>query len=841
MKKFLEIRLGIIQKLIIVAAVFAMTLIWPFQAIDVSHVSEAQWDGMRISGASNEAGFVRQEFSPNFEQLQSISVYVVNDRDSFDTMQAFLRVYDYTGACLSENFFNLEDYEVPGYITIPVDLTISPGTLYFYTIGGVDGDLLVAYCSDADKTAENGAFYYKEVPSGGTSIVTGYKYERPMGLKRILIFDGAIAFAAFALLVLVTLVRNKISEATYRKTEKIMKLVLYVATAAVVLVAFYQIVLIRAFTDSVLNIIVLFLGVLIAGGLLAFWIKECPSAYDLPDLTGIITAERLKRIVRALLWAAAILFCCMYLNGSTDYEKGLYLRDLLTCFGLILVSYSSRKEIFNIPNCVITVLAVIGGKYYISLHSDHIEHINTATRAAYTMWSMALVVMNFLYSLRPQNIKDGTWKRLKDISVPFAGVWLVLWILCMVFSNGKKWPTLFLIVTVLWYVKYTICKDRKQILEDICKGILLAFAGSVIFCLYRRPYQYFMLTRYGGIFHTSTVTAVYLLLPICAALIGAVKLYKSEKLKKSLCGLTWLGIAAAYMIFTASRTGFLAMLAVLAFYFLYPIKGMTQTGKGILKRIGAVLAALVLGFIMTFSAARILPAVSANPFYFGFERGSAFIEADTGLKGDFYHKYITVERTLEMLFGRLFSSDITENAKEETDDQISLGAYLVSGEDTAALAEASESLSLEEQTEVGYTNGRMDIFAKYLAELNWNGHEDMGITEEDGNYIMHAHNSYIQMAHDFGIPTGIWFLLVCGVTFIRASRRAYKYGNKNVYECLPLFVTVAFGVASLAEWVYSPTHPIGFIFLILMAPLLLKEKTGKAKKLHTGEKKYETV
>ena len=152
MKNILLERFGILQKLILTAAFFAMTVIWPLGAFPVTQLSGCWTDGAWFSGPSNETGFVRQEFSHNFEKLNSISVYVVNDPDSVDTMQAALRVYDYTGACLKESVFQLEDYTLPGYVTVPVNLELSPGILYYYTIGGLDGDLFVAYCNDEEKT-----------------------------------------------------------------------------------------------------------------------------------------------------------------------------------------------------------------------------------------------------------------------------------------------------------------------------------------------------------------------------------------------------------------------------------------------------------------------------------------------------------------------------------------------------------------------------------------------------------------------------------------------------------------------------------------------------------------
>lgn len=822
MKNILPVRLGIIQKTILVLAIFMMSVVWPLGAFPVSHISTCEWDGMRISGPSNENEYVRQEFSPNFEQLKSISVYVANDPDSIDTMKAVLRVYDYTGNCLSENYFQLEDYMLPGYVTVPVGLKLTPGTLYFYTIGGVDGDVIVAYCNDEAKTAENGAFFYKEVPSGGTSIVTQYEYERPMGLKRILICDFAIALGAVLLIGLVGWAKSnvfrKCSEdkaiALWRRTENTVRYAIVAVALIGIIIGFAGIVIGKLFTNDYVNIIVLFLGVVIAAAYICYGVLTCKSELE-PQTEGErALCTKGIAIIRALLFAITVIMCCMYQNGYTDYEKGLYLRKIIIFFGLFMISLGKRRWIWNIGNVLWSVVAVVFGRYYISLHSDHIEHINTATNNAWVIWVMGLIVIQIIY-----RVVKGAWRKLKNISIPYFCLTLLFWAGCIIFANGRQWPALVCALMPVWIFFYATSDNREQILENICNGILMAFAGGIIFCLYRRPYQYFMLTRYGGIFFTATVTATYYLLPAAAALVKLIAAIKENDKRKTVLNSCAFGIVAAYMAFTASRTGIIAMAAMVLYAFVIPvIKAKKNIIINQIKGFAVLTVSIIITFIMSFSATRMLPAMSGNPFYFWYEEPNAYFAADTPWNGgtELSETYIDIQMTLKMLFGRLLSvGDLDASARTEP-SEIRMGPLYAS-------TKPSVNLELSEATSQ-YANGRLEIYKAYFEQLNMIGHESSSAVADNGEVLVHAHNSYLQVAFDFGIGLGIIFLIVCLVTFIRSCVSVSKSGQNDKYSYLMPLVVVGFGVASLFEWLYHIANPLGLVFLLMFAPLMMKRK-----------------
>ena len=73
-------------------------------------------------------------------------------------------------------------------------------------------------------------------------------------------------------------------------------------------------------------------------------------------------------------------------------------------------------------------------------------------------------------------------------------------------------------------------------------------------------YQYY---RYPFIFHTVTISAVYLALVVCAAMVKFLDKYRRcPTLAGTYKELIMLGVSAVYLVLTLSRTGYLAIVAM---------------------------------------------------------------------------------------------------------------------------------------------------------------------------------------------------------------------------------------------------------------------------------------
>ena len=117
----------------------------------------------------------------------------------------------------------------------------------------------------------------------------------------------------------------------------------------------------------------------------------------------------------------------------------------------------------------------------------------------------------------------------------------------------------------------------------------------------------------------------------------------------------------------------------------------------------------------------------------------------------------------------------------------------------------------------------MDIYKKYLSLLDWKGHKDVAIPGDDGKMIAHAHNAYIQVAYDFGIGAGIYFLIFCVVFAIRSILYYAKHRGEKA-GIIPVAVIGTFGVCGLVEWVMLPYIPTGFALFFVLVLLMPKIK-----------------
>ena len=421
-------RLGIIRAMIIVLGLFVISVVWPMGKFRTAFSSEGTWDGIRFIGPGTEDSIIRQEFSPNFEHLSALSVYIVNEPDSFDTMETVLRVYSMSGEVLGESRVNFETVQVPGFVNYGLDVDLTPGELYFYTIGGVDGEVFVALCTEEQGNAEAGAFFYNGMHSGGTNVVARFDYIRPWGLKRIVIVDILIALITFVLYVAAGLFFKNRNSETVKRIEKTFAKVISALLALAAIAISIVIVALEPFEHNAMENAVLALSVLGAAAFLICMILTAPSMTE-----AVSSDENIKkfgRIISAAFLATAIIMCCLYQNSGSDYEHGLWMNRMLVFFGLFLYSLGTSRQIFNIPALLWSVASVFIGRYHISTHSDHIEHINTAITEAWLYWALGLIVIGLVY-----RIIDKDYKKLKWINPIIAGPFVAFWIVCCFFAR----------------------------------------------------------------------------------------------------------------------------------------------------------------------------------------------------------------------------------------------------------------------------------------------------------------------------------------------------------------------------------------------------------------------
>ena len=125
------------------------------------------------------------------------------------------------------------------------------------------------------------------------------------------------------------------------------------------------------------------------------------------------------------------------------------------------------------------------------------------------------------------------------------------------------------------------------------------------------------------------------------------------------------------------------------------------------------------------------------------------------------------------------------------------------------------------------SNGRMGLYLAYLKQLNWTGHDEMGVVLESGELAVHAHNIFLQAAYDCGIPAGALLLLTVLSVFAASFVYARKKGSTDPYALLPFLLVTGFGLTGMVEWIFHFSNPYTIVMLFAMAPLLFPEKDAE--------------
>ncbi|MDD6490753.1 MAG: hypothetical protein PUG54_00775, partial [Firmicutes bacterium] len=172
-------------------------------------------------------------------------------------------------------------------------------------------------------------------------------------------------------------------------------------------------------------------------------------------------------------------------------------------------------------------------------------------------------------------------------------------------------------------------------------------------------------------------------------------------------------------------------------------------------------------------------------------------------------------------YERLQSGEVSADCGVSENETIPIQGIKDSSQLVASVDYVPEEADEDKQD---YTNGRLDIFRSYIEQLNMTGHEEMGATLKNGEIATHAHNIYLQVAYDHGIPVGIVFVLVGIITLFMSLKYFHKKKDGAAYAALPSVVTISVAVAGMVEWIFHLSNPCGLVLMLVITPLIFKSE-----------------
>lgn len=821
----------------------AVLALWPLRLIHEEVRSAGGSENMEISEAVNADHVVQQRFIAQYDRLKNIEIYLA-DMTRGDKFNFVLR--DASMQTIMQQVIDTGDMEtLPGYCRVQINSDMEVGRDYYFLLQGVESEFHVAY---ADNTGDHANIYisasaYDGVEDAGRFVIADYTYEVPLRKGKTLVLD--LLFLLFGALVtwLGAVYYGKHPERnTLLTVERAMRFVvnpLIVAAGAVCAVLIGPC---HILTTDIYSILFYELGVVlaVAAGLYAVNHDRTGIASDRTVIR--VMQDRWQDDLQSVMFAGAIWGCCNYMNALYEIHHTVAYRQALIFFALALIVTYKKRELFNWINLIYVVAAAVAGPiYYKNALAALVDEAVLAGKEApdelallalkLTVWAgilAGLVILNTLVSL----IRG----KIRGISVPYGILVGIFFALIILYRNTRGWPIYLVCVFTLCYLRMASGVKKAVLLHNIVNGILIHFVVMVGYCLLHRPYMYFRYYRYPFHFHTVTISAVYLALVVCAALIKFMDAYgRRPSLAGTYKELAVFGLSSIYLLITLSRTGYLSILVMavvvipLAFF-----SGKTlplrEKWRRFLRGVGWMALAVTVAFPIVFTAQRAVPAAAADIRAHEIEDFPT--ELLHGRDMDSYY-YITVERFIQTFQMKVLG--IPEEKCLNAFLYFSRGngesqyrsPYLENG-GKRLLASAEDMAAAEAAEEASYTNGRLYIFERYYERLNRDGHDDMGVMEPDGNYLAHAHNIYLQVAYDHGIFVGAVFFLLGVGTFVQAC--VYYRRHREDRECalFPLALLILFAVAGLTEWIFHPCCPIACCLLLTMGPLLVDIRKDEA-------------
>ena len=749
-------------------------------------------------------------------------------------------LYDENFSCIYTEKCDTDMIEDAGYLIVSPDLDVLMDRAYYYEMLVPEEIRALLFLPTASRSAlaqeENSSLFIDGIVNDELCLVADFSYSRVRSVyeiaMRCLAAVAAVIAAYIFTMCFLVIYDSRLSEYDF----EIKKYFRYAASAVICMAAifaFVYLVALNKFGGSRLLRLFFAAAVLVGGlWLLALvWLPYlCPkekkaSSLSLGMQISIIWRNYIQTVSFALLFYAL----CKYVNADRELHHIVNTRWALIFMAIALLMMYNEKQFLNILSFIWLGISIVCSCFYCGRAGLEGNELLAAKLTCGVVIAWGLLLINILLQLKPRLIAEAL-RKIKLRQLAYGALWIAFAVLMYIYRFEKTWIfTAVLPFAAVLFMRFDEDK-RNRFIRNFTDGILLNFGLVTFFCLMHRPYHYWMLIRYGGMFHTVACTGMYLSVVLGAAVARLYGKLWENKGRIVCCFNEFLmtAVVIGYIILTMSRTAFLTSAVTIALVMIIIAFTYKKKLKKTLLEAGIILVSSILCFPLVFSAVRIIPSVVADPVTYDLERydNRTTIGFWDPMDSD---KYMTVERFFSVLLGRFGHAQAVEDSEASNINVIGcsdliayegkyfkdLGIlYFDDGNDLAADSNA-------DRIDGDVSNGRFAIFKDYFSELALGGHPNMSPLDEGGNAkYNHAHNSYLQVAYNFGEIAGGIFIIICIFALLLSVRLVYVKGREYSAYIAPVALVAIFGFISLTEWAFHPCIPAGFCFL-MMQPLLM--------------------
>ncbi len=853
---------------ILLFALICIVSVWPLRVW--SNVLQTSAGGVS-TGELNEVNFENffmQKFVTQYDRLSSIDLYVSEVEKGRYISITLTDIY-YTPKF--KVYVDTEGLDLPGYVNIPMEVDVEVGDEYYIFVEGCRSKYYVGLEDVPSDSAYVGSLYYNEVELPGRHLDARYNYRIPISKS---ISFGIMAGIAAATACIYLLIGLYYSKRPHKNTLFTVRQAIRPLANFIMVIGFGTLMImvfpLQIFDRRVIDIIFYEIGLAVTAAICLYAVNHKPvkRAVGVSFWDSIDAKNKVVYILMMFSMAMAIWYACAYMNDLYDIYHTMSERRMLIWLLIMMVLTFSYKEAFNMLNLLWVLASGIYGVIYYNSHVLADTEKEYDLHNAILKYGIIIVILGGLLAINLIRLLVGLIKnRHRDKTVkisPYGMLTLVLMAAIIVMRNTRWWGVALAVTFTCLYIRIGVSKCRRDWIKIVAGGLMMNFGISLIFCLLHRYFAGYVSGRYGFLFHTVTVTAEYFTFmeAVAAVLLVAkvVALPKRIGIKQLFFSawkeITLFGWISAYALFTVSRTAYLAIgICVITVLIITNVIYKKQ----FFRMLAAMLVAVIVCFPAAFTLQRMIPAVVARPVIYLIDDTDEFIRGGAAWGNP---NFMCVERFVNLFASKIIGMDVGEysypsdfynydmdgngdpyldyygNPYEGSDEQQQKYGYnIVEPEEdllvSATFTQAEAALLMFTDTLNAYvdesnvwdviSNGRITIWNSYLKVLNMTGHDEMGAELPGGEIAVHAHNTYIQVAYDHGIPVGILFAifivgsLVVGVIYFK------KHYKDEPLALIPFAIIMGFAIAGITEWVFAFSNPMTIALMVAIAPLLYKE------------------
>ena len=556
-------------------------------------------------------------------------------------------------------------------------------------------------------------------------------------------------------------------------------------------------------------------------------------------INGIIDKiSAIRGILLAFLFYMCFCAGVAFVNSPNSYEQAVNFRLFCIGMGLVTLFVMDWKRWISLPVAIWIPVWYVFTHFAYERHwiadTCNYEFVDVIRYGKLVILIWGAVLLANLFTIPKMINKESLLVDLKKPSHIIRLLWILWIILLAIFNPGYGYTAFIVMGYSLFFYVQTDKDIRYAVRSAFFTGTLLSFAFVSARSVLQRPFDteryqlYFQNENAAGEYLASIVAVLFCRLEmiwhaedgddifLINGLIPGFKwLKKGKGVKVTVSVYYYLMIiwALILVVLNYTRTTILSM--CVAFFVVFVVDMIKSHKKVfVVLRFLAIPVLTILLLYPGFLLVRYMPSKVDDPYFYTWEYNpeSKVIQGDSAQSP----KYTEFTDLLRIIFGKW-------------------GLLIdFAGDGNAVTHDGSAQTETIEIDHKDVSNGRSTIWKAYIPKISFSAHYPGNIDLEDGTLIYHAHNTYLQVAYQYGILAGAVLFLLNATSVIVALILYFKEGKKKGYLSYPLFTMIMVSLGMMTEWMGHPSYII-FIAQIFALGMLMHENISRSKSVKAKE------